>query len=210
MGLQERKLREFSRREHEILAASVQLLNADDWQTVTVDRIAEVAEVGKGTLYKHFSSKEDIYAHLTLNFYEGLIDELNRIDRNQAADLVLKESFEVALRYHFDNPEYRRVTQYCKRGDFKQRTSEAIQLQFREHDVRFRAIAGEMLNRCVESGAIPPAPFQQMFYGITTCFEGAVNFLWNGECLGDQLDVDEYISSISNFILAGLRGLNSN
>ena len=207
MSLQDRKLREFSRREEEILAASMHLLDADDWQAVTVEKIAELAEVGKGTVYKHFSSKEDIYAHLTLDFYEALLVELAGLDRSQPAVEVLTRGIELALLYHYHNPEYRRVTQYCKRGDFKKRISTSLQQQFRECDERFKVQAGELLKACIEAGSIPDAPFRQMMYGITTCFEGAVNILWNGECLGDELDVDEYIDSISGFILSGLKGL---
>lgn len=206
MGLQERKLREFSRREHEILAASIRLFDADDWQTVTVDEIAELAEVGKGTVYKHFSSKEDIYARLTLDFYEALLEELARVDLNQPAEAVFMQSIEVALWYHYKNPAYRRVTQYCKRGDFKKRISAELQQQFRECDEKFKGKALELLKVCAATGVIPEAPFQQMIYGISTTFEGAVNILWNGECLGDEVIVDEYIHAISAFIMSGLKG----
>lgn len=31
-----------------------------DWQTVTIEQIAERAEIGKGTIYKHFKTKDEI------------------------------------------------------------------------------------------------------------------------------------------------------
>ena len=62
MGISERREREFQRREGEILDAALELFSADDWQSVTIDQIARRAEIGKGTVYLHFASKDEIYA----------------------------------------------------------------------------------------------------------------------------------------------------
>src|SRR4051812_11157804 len=80
MGVQERKAREFNRREQEILAAALQLFRRDEWQTVTVEQIAQQAEIGKGTVYKHFASKDEIYARLALRFHRGILDATRRVD----------------------------------------------------------------------------------------------------------------------------------
>ena len=49
MSIQDRRAREFVRREQDILQAALALSNRDDWQTVTIDQIAPKAEIGKGT-----------------------------------------------------------------------------------------------------------------------------------------------------------------
>ena len=72
VGIQERKEREFKRREKEILQAALRLFDGDDWQLVTIERIAQEAEIGKGTVYLHFPSKEDIYGRLALDFSRQL------------------------------------------------------------------------------------------------------------------------------------------
>ena len=61
MSIHDRKAREFQRREEDILKAALALSNRDDWQAVTIEQIAQKAEIGKGTVYKHFPSKD---AHL--------------------------------------------------------------------------------------------------------------------------------------------------
>ena len=58
------KAREFQRREDELLQAALEVSNCDDWQTVTIEQIAQKAEIGKGTVYKHFAAKGDMYARL--------------------------------------------------------------------------------------------------------------------------------------------------
>ena len=60
MALQDRKQREFERRERDILAAALELCSTPEWESVTVGQIADRAEVGKGTVYKHFEGKADL------------------------------------------------------------------------------------------------------------------------------------------------------
>ena len=44
MGIQERRQREFARREREILDAALTLFDSDDWLSVTVEQIANAAD----------------------------------------------------------------------------------------------------------------------------------------------------------------------
>ena len=47
MGITERKKRDFEHREQVILGASLNLFDCDEWLSVTVDQIADAAEIGK-------------------------------------------------------------------------------------------------------------------------------------------------------------------
>src|SRR5215470_19851260 len=52
-----------SKRER-ILAAGLKLFANEPYQAVTMDRVAEAANVAKGTLYLYFQSKEDLYLEI--------------------------------------------------------------------------------------------------------------------------------------------------
>lgn len=60
MGVQERKQREKVYREESILAAAKKVFLEKGLVVATIDDIAAEAELGKGTLYRHYRSKEDI------------------------------------------------------------------------------------------------------------------------------------------------------
>ena len=60
MGVLERKQREKAQRELSILEAAKKAFLAKGLITATIDDIAAEAELGKGTLYRHYRSKEDI------------------------------------------------------------------------------------------------------------------------------------------------------
>ena len=82
MGVKERKARDFKRREEEILAAAYELLTDLEPIQMTMEMIAEKAEIGRGTIYKHFKSKDDIYVHLILRRREQYIVKLNEIAKD--------------------------------------------------------------------------------------------------------------------------------
>ena len=82
MGIAERKAREFKRREEEILQASYDLFLEKGIENVTIEMIANEAEIGKGTIYKHFKSKHEILAWLFLQHADSQYRDLELIDQN--------------------------------------------------------------------------------------------------------------------------------
>ena len=60
MHKEPRKVREFLRREQEILDTALKLFLAQGEEGVTVEMIADAVGIGKGTIYKHFKSKAEI------------------------------------------------------------------------------------------------------------------------------------------------------
>lgn len=75
MGVTERKQREKAYRETSILEAAKKVFLAKGLVTATIDDIAAEAELGKGTLYRHYRSKEDIL--LAIN--EQALQELHTV-----------------------------------------------------------------------------------------------------------------------------------
>ena len=59
-----RKQREIADRHTRFLDIAKSLIQADGYGTLSMDRIAELAEYSKGTVYQHFSCKEEILIQL--------------------------------------------------------------------------------------------------------------------------------------------------
>ena len=64
MGVAERRLREREARVEAILNAALKVFAARGFQEATIDEVAEEAELGKGTIYYYFPSKEAILKEL--------------------------------------------------------------------------------------------------------------------------------------------------
>ncbi|MBI3563572.1 MAG: TetR/AcrR family transcriptional regulator [Elusimicrobia bacterium] len=122
MTVLERKEREFKRREEDILAAALSLFDRDDWQAVTIDEIAAKAEIGKGTVYKHFESKDQIYARLAVEFNDAIVTELRKIDFTRPSLEIIGAALDVFWRMHAGSPERKRLMRYCSRKEVPSRT----------------------------------------------------------------------------------------
>ncbi|GAA6130405.1 TetR/AcrR family transcriptional regulator [Halopseudomonas sabulinigri] len=87
MQKESRKVREFRRREQEILDSALRLFLEQGEDSVTVEMIADEVGIGKGTIYKHFKSKAEIYLRLMLDYERDLAELLHSkdIERNQEA-----------------------------------------------------------------------------------------------------------------------------
>ena len=98
MSTAERRARDRDRRERSLLDAALVLFDRDDWQAVTVEAIAERAEYAKGTVYRHFASKDDLYARLAADWNAGTCDALEALDADRPFETVLRDLVAVCWR----------------------------------------------------------------------------------------------------------------
>jgi AcrR family transcriptional regulator len=203
MGIPERKEREFQRREQEILDAALLLFRRDDWQAVTIEEIAQSAEIGKGTVYKHFPSKEDIYARLALDFNRRLLERLHGIDPRMDVLDRLRAVIRAFWEFHLQSQDYHRLVQYCGREDFRQSISEETREVIRALDEEFSVLVTSMIREGTEKGIFPSDKSTEvLIFGAQAALFGAIQLVWSG-CL-KLGNPDEYLEEITEFIIAGL------
>jgi len=202
MGIQQRKEREFQRREREILDAALALFTGGDWQSVTVEEIAERAEIGKGTVYKHFASKDEIYARLAAEFQEQAIGRLEGIDASLPVMQRLRMIIAVFWEQHMKAAEYQHLVQYCEREDFRRGLSEVARSELAQLDERLQLAIGRVLNDGIEQGILPRKTPQQLVFGPMAALTGATRMMWSG-CSTEEAP-EAYLREITNFILAGM------
>ncbi|AWT49631.1 TetR/AcrR family transcriptional regulator [Psychrobacter sp. YP14] len=75
---------QFKNREEKILATAEQLLLEAGSGDITLDSLADQLDLAKGTLYKHFSSKDELYLRIIIRYEEQLFD-INKIDDSASA-----------------------------------------------------------------------------------------------------------------------------
>jgi len=78
MGLHERREREREQRREQILDAARELLLEKGYYHISMRQIATLAELGVGTIYSYFKSKEDIYADLSTDVFDQLYDAMRK------------------------------------------------------------------------------------------------------------------------------------
>lgn len=204
MVSKDRKIREFERREQEILSAALELFSGERWESITVTQIAKRADIGKGTVYKHFASKDEIYARLALDFFNGLLERSRKLPMGDDPALNMREAFHDALLYHLEHQEYSNVRQYVFRAGFWERLSKTYVEAFEKLDSEFGAWANQGIERGMEAGEFYVQPLQTVRMGLDALFNGAVNQLWGNRCWM-EVDPDKYIEQIVDFAMSSLK-----
>jgi AcrR family transcriptional regulator len=203
MTVLERKEREFQEREDQILAAALSLFNRDDWQTVTIDQIAAKAEIGKGTIYKHFESKDQIYAKLVVNFHRDIVRELGRIDLKQPVLKVLGETMDVFWRSHGLSSEHKRLVRYCGREDFKRTVGQKLNQELDELDIQLNSIIIPVIERGIKEGVLVDQPVEHLMLSLHASMVGLVE-MDGVECVETNLTAEQKYQVIKDFALRGI------
>lgn len=104
MSVAERREREQLMRREVILDAAGKLFEEKGYGPTTVDEIATLAELGKGTIYSYFKSKEEIYVALMEKNLSGLKERMNSVIKTSASAVDnLYGLYDTFISFHNEN-----------------------------------------------------------------------------------------------------------
>jgi AcrR family transcriptional regulator len=198
----DRRARELRQRERVLLDAAIALLDRDDWQAVTVEAIAERAEYAKGTIYRHFASKDDLYVRLAVDWTEGTHAALEALDAERPFEAVLRDVVRVCWRRMTGDRVHARLLQHVQRADFLEGVSSATRSDLDAAEARILGLVAGLIDWGIAEGAIPRAPLEPRLFAVTALLMGALRLhpLWGGDGVGDPERL------IADAALAILRG----
>jgi AcrR family transcriptional regulator len=79
MGIKERRAMEKERRKQQIIEAAKEMFLSKSFESVTVEDIAQKAELSVGTIYQYFNSKDELFAFMNLSGLQWLTDQLETV-----------------------------------------------------------------------------------------------------------------------------------
>lgn len=96
-----RRLREHQMRRELILESAKTLFEEKGFDQTTVDEIAAVAELGKGTIYSYFKSKEEIFIAVLESGLEVLEKRMAlAVEQETSAIAILYRLYDTFISYH--------------------------------------------------------------------------------------------------------------
>ncbi len=148
-GTASRREREKAQRRDDILRAAKDIFFTRGFHAATVDDVAVEAEVGKGTVYLYFDTKETILAHLLLDGLDALVADLEAayaVDQPLDANTRLRQIAVAYLKFFQTSPDYYRLIMAFDRGQFQASIDPGVY-----QDVLTRSLHGlEWLERAVK------------------------------------------------------------
>lgn len=113
MGLKERREREKEARKGQILTAARNLLFEKGIQATSINQIARKAELGVGTIYFYYQSKEEIFYWLQEEGLDILFNTIDAIGREDASpDEKLRRTGSAYLEFSNRHKDYFDIINY--------------------------------------------------------------------------------------------------
>jgi AcrR family transcriptional regulator len=152
VGLLERRVKEKDSRKKLILKSARALFFKKGFNKVTVDEIAKASELGKGSIYLYFDSKEEIYAQILLND----IDNFNRqvsalLEKEHTASDLLTDFSNVYIDFFLNDSELFRILMAYMLQPAEMNLPEKLNSQILNANARSIDVIGKILQRGIDS-----------------------------------------------------------
>jgi AcrR family transcriptional regulator len=131
MGIKERRERERTERRELILRAAIDVYVKEGYHGTTMDKIAELAELSRATLYLYFKTKDEIFVSAIINqsgYFTQLLDEI--YDRREQIGKELSRELWGSFKKFYDrDPATMNATLYFHQGQMLKSLPESLRLE---------------------------------------------------------------------------------
>jgi len=186
----------FLAREQRIISAAVELFLEESIDRITVSKIAVRASIGKGTVYKHFLTKNEILIRIILDYERNITKSLTAgIKRAEQGDsgAAAKSYFQSRL----ENPRLDRLIQQLEdrlfeSGNLVAQVDELHQLRRSNEE----ALAG-LTSKLIDRGVLEDVPPHFHYLACWALAQGAVELCFN-KTWNYRTDTDQLMEFITN------------
>lgn len=207
MAKSERKQQEFARREQDIVDTALHLFKTGDLHAVTIEQIADTADIGKGTIYKHFNSKDEIFARIIIQLNRAMRAEIASIDPS----LPFRERFfqiiEVIWRHDMQDSQFlHRLNLHVLSRSFKQNLGAEVANDMNELKEEDNQFYYQLMFIAQQQGEIIDQPLDELLFCATAAVDGAILNYWSMEAAGmvKKSDSQRYLKQLQNFVYRSL------
>ncbi len=172
MGITERKEREKEHRREEIIDAAEKIFMEKGLPAATMDEIAELAELSKGTLYLYYKSKEDLYLAVVMRgseimyrmFVEATTPDKPVLER-------IKGMGDAYLEFFKQHRKYFRMYQFLESSQFHKQVSSEMLGTCKVKDERVWGLGISLMQQAIDEGLfeskVDPAEAVVMLWAIS-------------------------------------------
>ncbi|MGE6688972.1 TetR/AcrR family transcriptional regulator [Stutzerimonas stutzeri] len=196
----------FQQRENALLEVARQLLQSQSWDRVTIAEVAHRAGIGKGTVYKHFPSKEALYARLVLDRSREHLAALRTLYAESPPTQAMARVIRQAFAQMFADPLQAQLSLLCDRPAFQERLEPLYQRQFLELEGQYLALFSQMLRDRFHDFT---GDYQYLLWGLEACINGVILRIASEGSRVGSITLNEYFDHVTNFIIASLHGQTS-
>lgn len=198
----------FQQRESAILDAALQLFSEQPWDRVTIAQVAIAAGIGKGTVYKHFPSKEALYTQLAARLAQDHLAALHATKAAQPPGQALRPVIRLAFEHMLNTPLLAQLSHHCDRPEFQERLEPAFREQFKQIEGAYTLFFQDLLRDSLSHLQLNDDECMQLLWGVEACFNGVMARIAAGgfSHWAEPIALHDYFDCVTDFIIAGLCG----
>jgi len=207
MNTQTRKQHLFLQREAEIVAAAIDLFHCNELDNVTIEQIAKQADIGKGTVYRHFTSKDEIFVRIIIDLNRTMRNEIRNIDSQQPFRDRLDKIIAIIWDHDMRDSQFlRRLNQHLMASNFRKNLKDEILNEFNQLQEEDNAFYLTLLHEAQQMKEIIDEPIESLLFCARAAIDGAILFYWQLESTGevDTNDSHRYLKAVQNFVYRAL------
>ena len=208
MGIAERKEREKEQRRNDIVDAAEKVFFTKGIQHATMDEIAELAELSKGTLYLYFKSKEELLFAVDLRAMKIMSTMMmTAVSKKKSTLDNIVAIGNAYVQFSKDYPDYFQTLLYFEGDDFFNKKHEMFE-KLCGDDTDPMQFFADYLRQGIKDGSIrsdmDPALLAHLLWSTTT---GILKLAKTKELHGDldEASEDDIIQNHFNIIRNGIR-----
>ncbi len=157
MGVVERKEREKRQRKEAIIDAAEQIFFKQGIENSSMDEIAQLAELSKGTVYSYFKSKEELYSTIVLRGFIILKKKLKESALPQESGYQnVKAISEAYIKFSYEHTGYFDAILYYQNDLFHSRKREPSQVESLEGGNAVIGVLVHAIQKGKADGSITP------------------------------------------------------
>ncbi len=205
-----RKQREIQGRESRILEVARSMIVEDGYHGLSMDRIAESLEYSKGTIYQHFSCKEEILLALANQAMERRLELFRRAASFRGTSRERISAIGVAAELFFKlYPDHIHIENTLRLGSVMDKTSDDRRRFLETCEASCSEIVGGVIRDAVAAGDLRlPAEFdvEQLKFGLWSITFGGYSIAATSPSL-TSLGIPDPVVAIRgncNFLLDGV------
>ena len=155
MGTKERKEREKEARKEEIISAAEKVFFQKGLVAATMDEIAELAELSKGTIYLYYKSKEDLYLAVSIRGLEVMFQLFQKaVSNGQSTIQQIANLGEAYYEFFKNNREYFRMFIFFENPRLQTQVSEEMKEQCSISERKVWGLVTGLIQRGIDEGML--------------------------------------------------------
>ncbi len=181
MGIHERKEREKESRREAIIDAAEKVFFKKGFTTATMDEVAELAELSKGTLYLYYKSKEDLMLALHLRGEEIMYQMFVKATTTGEPTLQLLSNLgEAYYEFFKTHRDYFRTFQFLNNPQFHKEASKEMLEVCHQHGMKIWDLVAGVVKQAID---------EKLFEADIDPMQAAIILWSNGNGLMQQMEI---------------------